>query len=330
MAQASMGYIAVSVESTPGTAITTPTNFIPLEETDFMFENEFTDINEIAGSRQAYRSFDGPYRPSATMKGAFYPAGCAGVLLKALTGAHSSALVSPSVTARKHSFTDGALPYLTLERSDATSGAGGILCERLAGSKVEKISINAAYGEKVDFSVDFKAMKKPTTGTAVAAGSIVYPSMEPLIFKGASVKVDAVANSFFKSLNLEFTNVLTPQEALRGTQEAYKIFEGGFQCSVSGTLVFEDLSFYNKLLNGTEFALQLIMNSDTFADAPNTIPYSLTLTWAKTRVQKHSTPFKAGDVLEADVTFKIKYDLVAKRSVQIDMVNLDINTAYDA
>lgn len=333
MANASKGYFALTTESVGGTAETTPVFFYPVEEVDFTFENEFVDFAEIAGSRQAYTSLDGAYRPDATFKGALYADGAVGAIFYGLLGDYSTAAAGTSIVAFTHSFLDAAsLPYFTLERSDARNGEGGLLCERLAGCKVESVSLSCSYGEKVDFSVGFQAMKKPETATAVAAGSITYPSMIPFYFKGAVVKVDSVANSYFKSIKVDMKNTLMRQESLRGTQEAYSILEGGLECTLTGTLIFEDLSFYNYLKNGTEIEVALELTSDTIADAattPDTF-YSLVLTYDIVRVAKVGLPFKAGDAIEAEVTFKIIYDKTNQRSFTLDLTNLDVANAYDA
>lgn len=333
MANASKGYFALTTESVGGTAETTPAFFLPVEEVDFPWENEFIDFAEIAGSRQAYTSLDGAIRPEGTIKGALYCSGGVGAIFYGLMGAYSSGAEGTSVTAFRHTYTDGAsLPYFTLERADARSGEGGLLCERVAGAKVESVSLSCSYGEKVDFSVSFQGMKKPVTATPVAAGSITYPSETALYFKNASVTVDGVANSFFKSLNIEMKNTLMRQESLRNTNEAYSILEGGLQCTLSGTLIFEDVTMYDALKNGTEIALGVELVSDTIADATPTpdVFYGIYLTYDKVRLAKHSTPFKAGDIIEADVDFKVIYNKAQQRSFQLEIVNLDAANAYDA
>jgi len=332
MAQASKGYFAISRESTPGVAVTTPTKFYPAEEATFEFQREFIEWREIRGSRQAYRTLIGAARPSATLRGPVYPAGAMGSILVGTFGGYSSATTGGSTVAYKHTFTDApVLPSFTLERADARSGEGGILCERLAGCKVESLQLTAAFNEKVEMTANFQALRKPVVVTPVAPGSITYPSMVPLYFKGASIKVDGVDNSYFKNINLEIRNTLERQETLRGTDEAYALYEGGLECTLSGSVVFENLDLYNRLLNGTISSIVLNLVSDTVADNAPTPPiyYSLKFTWDKVFVQRHSVPMRAGEIINADVEFRVTFDDANKRSVLVEMVNLDNATAYN-
>lgn len=328
MAQASNGYFAISKETTAGTAITTPTKFYPVEEVDISFDNEFIDAYEMRGSRQAYTALDGRIAPEVTAKGLVYPGGAMASLFKGALGAASSATVSGATgnpVAKKHTFSNAAvLPTYTIERADARSGEGGIICERVAGCKLESLSLTCAFGELVEWDATWQATKKPVTASAVAANTITYPSMDPMVFKGASVYVDGVANNYFKSMNIEINNTLERQEALNGSQEAYKIFEGGVECTISGTMVFEALTFYNKLLDSTSMELQLKMDGGVCDDSttPDTL-YNITMTWDKVKVMRHSIPFVANEVIEADVEFKVLYNPTNNRSVLVEMTNVD-------
>jgi hypothetical protein len=330
MAQASKGYWAISKEVTPGTAITTPSAYYPVIEANADYENEFVDVMEIRGSRQAYRALDGRVAPTASVKGLIYPSKALALILKGLVGSVSSAAAGASTTAYRHDFADAAsLPYFTFERADARSGEGGLLCERVAGAKVESFSLNASFGEEVTFEAQFQALKKPATATPVAAGSIVYPTMDPMVFLGAAVEIGGVANSEFKSLQLEITNTLERQEALNGTQEAYKIFEGGVECTLSGTMVFDSLTMYNRLIQNTEFDMDLTLTGG-IADAvttPDTM-YTLGFGWPKVRVAKYSVPFTAGEVIEADVDFRIIYSQDDDASFTCYMINTEDGTGY--
>lgn len=335
MSSASRGYFVISKEVTAGTAVTpSATGYLPVEEVMFEYDNEFIDIKEIRGSREAYTSLDGAIAPTANIKGALYPSKGGGMILYGLFGTDTTALYSTSTICYDHTYSTGAiLPYFTLERADAPSGAGGLLCERLAGCKVESVKFSAAFGEKVDFEANFQAMKKPVTATAVALATVTaaMPAEKPLIFKGASLEVDDVANNDFKSISVEITNGLARQDALNGTQESYAIDESDLMCTVSATMRFADLTMYNKFINGTEMKLELLLVSQTIADAaPSTDGYfQLAFTWDLVRLSRYSLPFKAGDVIEADAEFKILFNPTNNRSTLLVARNLDAGTAYD-
>lgn len=331
MALADRGYFGLSKETTEGTALA-PTKFLPVESVDFAYENEFIDYREIRGSRQAYGILDGPVRPSATIRGPLYVSGVTGQIFRGLLGANSAALESPSTTARRFTYTDAAsLQTFTLERADERNGGGGLLCERVAGAKVERVSLSCAFGEKVDFEATFQATKTPVTATAVVSATVnaAYPVHDPMYFKGAAVKIDGSANNQFKSLNIEMVNTLTRLETLRGTKESYSIQPGGFSCNVSGTLVFTSLAEYTKCVNGTAMEITLDLVSDTMADGANSIPYSMRIVVDKVKISKYSIPFQAGETIEADVDFKAYYNAAQSRVIQLSTVSLDLATAYD-
>jgi hypothetical protein len=328
MVQASFGYFGIAKETTAGTAVA-PTTFVPVKEVDFPVTVEWIEFKEIALSREAYNVLDGPVRPEASMKQTFYGEGVTAMLLKGLVGAvASSTLVSPSTTVYEHTFADAAvLQSFTLERSDAAQGGGGIFNERLAGAKVERLALTAAFGEDVGLEWGFQALHFPTNETPATSASITYPSTSPFVFTGASVKMDSVANNFVKSLNAEFRNMLTRQEALRGVRESYSLAEGGIECTLSGTLIFEDLSFYNKFKNFSTAVIDAQFDGDTI-DAPNSLKQQFTINWPIVKVGKFGVPFRAGEVVEADVEFKVIYDRTNKRSFQMKLRNLEDGTTY--
>ena len=329
MAQASFGYFGIGVESTPGTSVA-PTKFLPVKDVDFPVETDFIEIREIRGSRQAYSTFDGPVRPNVNFTTAFYPGGGMGVLLKGLFGSVGTAAAGTSATAFTHTFGDAAvLPSLSMERSDARADGAGIILQRLNGVKVESMAFSCAYGEDVEVTVNGQGLGFPTTPGSKPV-SFTYPPMNPFIFTGASVEIDGVPNDLFKSIDFDFTNTLERQEALRGTREAYKIYEGGLACSLSGTLVFDDLVLYTKLKNSEYLTVTANFVGDV-ADAattPDTF-YSARFHWPKVKVSNVGLPMTAGEVMEADVEFQVSFDFATTKLVDVQMTNLDAANTYD-
>lgn len=331
MALPDRGYLGLAKETTEGIAAT-PTVFLPIEEVDFPFENEFINYRTIRGSRQAYQLLPGAIRPTATFRGPLYASGMVGHLFQGLFGTSTSALEAPSTTARRHSFVDAyALNSYTLQRSDDRQGGSGILAaEQVSGAKVERIAIDCQFGEKVNYEVSMQVLTKPIITTPISSSTVnaAYPLEKPMYFKGATVKVDGTANNQFRSIRVEMNNTLTRLEALRGVQTSYSIQPGGFMCNMSGTLIFNSLTEYNKALNSTAMAVELNLVSDTAADGANTIPYSVKIAVPACYISKYSIPFKVGDTIEADVTFQVDYDLTTSKSVDVSIVNLAASGAF--
>lgn len=325
-----MGYFGLALETTPNTPVTTPDFFYPLEEGNIAFQNEFIDIQEIRGNRQAYSVQDGPIRPEVTMRGAVYPAGGLALLLKGLFGKVTSAPAAGSTTAYDHTFSDALLPTITVERSTAfATEASTIYAERVAGCKVESFGLDVKFGDLVEFNSTLQATGIPNSvATPVARASVVWPLMKAMYFGGASIKVDGADNQAFESLKIEVKNKLERLEPLRGENTTLEISEGGVDCTLSGTLLFSDLDMYTKLINGTEFAVEMNLTNKQEADTTTHVFYNLKLTWPKVRIAKHDVPFKAGDILRADVDFRVLYDPATDQSVGAVLTNDEDGTNY--
>lgn len=328
MAQASYGYFGFGVEATPGTAVA-PTKFLPVKDVDFPIDTEFIEIREISGSRQAFSSFDGPVRPDVNFTTAFYPSAGMAVLMRGLFGTSTAAAYAGSATAFTHTFADAAtLPSLSFERSDARQDGQGIILQRVNGCKIESMGFSCAYGEDVEVSVSAQGLGFPTTPGAKPV-SFTYPAMNPFIFTGAAVELDGTPSLVFKSVDFEFTNTLERQEALRGTREAYKILEGGMECTLSGTLIFDDLTIYNKFKNSEYMTVTVIFQGDV-ADATPTPDafYKARFHWPKVKVSNYGIPMTAGEVMEADVEFAVQFDRTTSKLVDVQLTNLDDGSTY--
>lgn len=327
MGSAAFGYLGVGVEATPGTSVA-PTKFIPVKSVNFNVDQEEITFREIAGSRQAQQSFGGSIRPSVSLTSAFYPAGGFGVLLRGLFGNVTTAAgTGTTPTSFVHTFSDAAvLPSLSFERSDSATEGSGLLHQRIPGCKIESMSFTAEFGADVEVSVEAQGLSFPEDPAAKPA-TITLPAMNPFIFTGVSVDLDGVPNDLFRSVNFDFNNTLEPQEALRGTRTAYKIHEGPLECTLSGTMIYDDNSIYDRFRDATEFTLAVHFVGD-MADAANNVKYGATFTWPKVKVQNFDVNMEAEGVMEADVEFSVSYDRGTGRFVQVKLTNLDAAGAY--
>lgn len=298
-----------------------------MKDVDFPITTDFIEVREIRGSRQAYSNFDGPVRPDVSFTTSFYPAGAMGVILRGLFGSVTSAPAGASATAFTHTFGDAAsLPSMSMERSDSQAAGQGIILQRLPGVKIESVGFTCSYGEDVEVNVNGQGLAFPET-PASKPGSYVYPAMDPFIFTGASILVDGVPNNLFKSIDFEFTNTLERQEALRGTREAYRIFEGGLSCTLTGTLIFEDLTLYTKLQQSDYLTVEAQFVGAEI-DATNSIDYGASFLWPKVKVSSFGIPMTAGEVMEADVEFQVSFDQATNEIAHVTLTNLDAANTY--
>jgi len=328
MGASTYGYLGIGVEATPGTSVA-PTKFIPVKSVNFNIDQEDITFREIAGSRQAQQSFGGSIRPSVSLTSALYPSAAFGVLLRGLLGSVTTAPSGASTTAFEHTFGDAAvLPSLSFERSDSATAGAGLLHQRIPGCKIESISFSAEFGSDVEISVEAQGLTFPEEpASKPAPGSILLPAMAPFIFTDVSIDINGAPSDLFKSINFDFTNALEPQEALRRTRNAYKIHEGALECSLSGTMIYEDNSIYNRFRDATSFSVTARFESE-MADEDTNTRYAIEFTWPKVKVQNFDVPMEAEGVMEADVEFAVSYDKSTGRFVEIKLINLDPEGTY--
>lgn len=326
MASASFGYLGVGVETSAGVSVA-PTKFIPVKSVNFDVQQDEIRFREIALSRQAQQTFGGAIRPSVTFDTAFYANGAFGTVLRGLFGSVDTAAAGASTTAFTHTFGDASvLPSLSFERADAATDGAGLLHERIPGCKIESVSFTAEFGAEVNMSVTAQGLSFPERPASKPA-TITLPSINPFIFTGVSVDIDGVPSDLFKSINFDFNNTLEPQEALRGTRTAYKIHEGPLECTLSGTMIYEDNTIYDMFASAEKISVSVHFEGDV-ADATNTIPYSADFTWPSVTVLNFDVNMEAEGVMEADVEFSVAYDKPSKRFVTASLTNTDAAGSY--
>lgn len=327
MAQASLGYLGFGKEVIEGTSVD-PTVFLPVKDVDFPIDNEFIEISEIDGDRGAYTNMDGPLRPNVTLTSAVYPHTATGLILQGTFGSVAHALAAPSSTVYEHEFSSaGSLPSFSFERSDTRVLGQGSVFQRVPGCKIETLGFTAAYGEDVEMRMTAQGLDFPETPAAKPASFLASPTTDPFIFSGASVSIDGVPNNLFKSVDMEFTNTLARQETLRGQRTAYRIFEGGLRCTLSGTMAYEDDTVYNYLKNSTYFSVTVRFSGATI-DAPNSLKNALEFHFPKVKVATLGIPMTAGEVIEADAEFQVSFDKVTRKLVEVRMYDLEDGTDY--
>ncbi len=332
MATASKGYFAISQESVAGTAITSPDFYYPVNSVDFPYEEQFIENYEIKGSRQAMSTQPGVVEGSASVSGLLYPSGAMGLLLKALFGKVTSTEITPGQGGYLHTYADtttGALPSLTLERADAFASEGGLFAERLAGAKLESMSIECPFGDLVTYTANFQAIKKPIlVSPSARPGSNPWPISRAVTFTGATIKIGGTANATFSNLSIEFTNNLQRQNALNGTNESVEIMEAGLSCTVTGQAMFKTLELRQKLENSAEFSVEVGMSNNVVADTTTAAKEGFKFIWPKAKVQSVGLAMQANEVITSDVSFRVDFDDAINAMVQAFMTNKEDGTDY--
>lgn len=332
MPQASLGYLGVGLETTPGTGVA-PDYFIPATDVSFQVPKDDQMVREIRGSRLAYTTLPGPVQPRVSFTTKVYPNQFMGMLLHGLFGGGTDEVVTtePGVgAARKHVFKTGSpLPSLTFERSDHRVLGTGVVFERLAGHQIESMNFTAQFGQPLEVSVESRGTSGIIVPGAKPVSFTAYPSTAQMInFTQADILLDGVESPLFKSINFGFTNTFEDQNTLNNSLYPYKVYEGGMEASVTAEIAFEaSNALYTKFQSGAELSLRV---KCTGADVEATHPYELNVYWPRLTVRNFDAPFTAGEVVNASVEFSCLFDSAIDGVAEVFLVNADLEDAYSA
>jgi hypothetical protein len=313
MPQASFGFVGIGKESTPGTGVA-PTSFIPVKDANFMMDPAYFQIREIIGKRSAYQSHAGVLGTNVQLSSTVYPQRYLVDILQGLFGDFVQSV--PEVGSYKYTFAETALlPSFSFERSDTVDNTG-LLHERYQGVKIESVGFTAAVGEEVTMNVRGQGLGAPTDPAAHPV-TFTYPTMDPFTFVNAIVEVDGTPSNIVRSMDIEFTNVLQPQPALRGhlgataARNPYRIYEGGLSCTMRASVIFDDASFYTAFKNATNMSVELLFEGGIIGATAQ--KYAASFLFEKVKVSGFDSPMRAGEIMEADLDFEVSYDRVLNR-----------------
>lgn len=337
MPQASLGYVGVGVESTPGTGVP-PTMFIPATDVSFNAPRDNKMIREIRGSRDAYTTLLGKIEPTVSLTSKVYPNLFMGMLMHGLMGGDATNIVDDTTVTGsfKHTFNTGSpLPSLTFERSDKRTGippAGGShIFQRTAGHQIESMNFTAQFGEPLTVEVTTRGtggIVQPASKPTFSGSS--YPSTAQMVnFTQAAVYIDGsgTASPLFKSIRMNFTNTFDEQETLNQSLLPYKIYEGGLECSVSADVTFEaGTAMYDKWISGAEMALMVKCEGATIPTS--TAKYTVQFNFPRLLVKNFDVPMTAGEVINGSVEFDAVFDSTLNGVVEMILINGEAKTGY--
>lgn len=183
-----------------------------------------------------------------------------------------------SPTVYLHTFTPGALPVGLTVQVGRPDTSGTVQPFTYTGCKVASWTLSSAIGEIVTFAPTLLG-RDETTATALATAS--YPaSLDLLTFVEGSLTIGGSAHEM-RSINLQGTNGLADDRYVHGSRlrnEPLEIGSEGSQARVySGTIEgeFQNLTAYNRFVNGTEAELVLLFQGGVIEDA---LPFEVKIT----------------------------------------------------
>lgn len=178
-----------------------------------------------------------------------------------------------------------------------------------AGCKIASWTINCAVGEIPTLELEVSAQTE-TTATALASAS--YPTAAPFTFVEASLTIAGSAVNTVTDVSLSAANALRTDGHRLGSADIREQLENGMR-EFTGTLTseFEDLTAYNRFVNGTEAALVVLFDNGTD---------TLTIT-TNVRFDGETPEVSGPELLEQPLPFKCLSTTSDAAAITAELVN---------
>lgn len=280
------GYVS---ETTPGTAVTV-TKFLPINNESIKHENERLDSQGIRAGRLVTAAWKpGQSTISGSVEMELWNTDIA-TLFRHMFGAASTAT---NGSQWDYTFTPadttGESMTMQVGRPDIT---GTVQPFTYAGCKVDEWTLTAEVGEIAMLELSVVGMTE-TNGTALASASY-DATLAPFVFTEASLSIAGSTNNVVSSVELTGANTLTERPRL-GSSTSREYLQNGFrEYTGSATTDFENLTQYNRFLDGDEAALVLRFDNGT---------EQLVIT-ANVRFDGETPELAGPELLEQNVPFK--------------------------
>jgi hypothetical protein len=237
-------------ESTPGTAVVTPTLYIPTKTT-FKGGKKREYLNEERGDRNAnYGVVDSVRQSSIEMKGPWYN-DASPILLWAGMGLPSSAQVNAAnaPTVYKHTFQlQDVPPSYTINRNlDAA-------CYYIPYSVLEKWTLDfTADGKLLEITGNWLGLYAQQNGSPPTPS---YSTVNPFAGYAPTIKFsDNVTSNDVADMQIEYTQKITLWYPANGTQDFVTVYFGERSIKVSFTARFDNTTLYNRWRTNTNDSL---------------------------------------------------------------------------
>lgn len=182
----------------------------------------------------------------------------------------------PLATLLRHMFgtiaTTGAGPFThTASPGDLTGQAltiqvgvpdinGTVQPFTYAGCKIGSFELGVSVDEIATLSLDIVAMTE-ATGTALAAAS--YPASAPFVFTEGSLSLAGTEVATVSEATVNADNNITERVKLNAATSKEPLQNGIRSYTADITAEFENLTIYNRVLNGTEVVCELKLDNGT-------------------------------------------------------------------
>lgn len=253
------GHIGIGVETTWGTGVSATDFFKALSENLTLTKDRFEKENIVAG---LYEPDDqsGVQRYQGDIVFAAYPTvlgyflhGALGIeSLNSAVGADMSAVEFTPRTSDANSLHPGVPFSMEIARDVGTS-------MRYDGVQINQLEMSIAPNQVMQITANVIAKN----ASAIAQSTPSFPTtpVDPFDYSTCSLSIDGGAVSIHEGVTITFNNQLEGKPALNATEQVARIKRTGpQQVRVSGSVVFEDHSEYDKFLNGSAQSVSIYLS----------------------------------------------------------------------
>jgi hypothetical protein len=296
-----LGYVGFGKETTEGT-FATVNKFLAATSVSFDDTNDYLSPMTLRGSRDMTLALPAPFSVNGSLEMPLVSEDVELLLKSAFAASSASTGVVGVASAYSHVFTPGnASPTFTFERYNggADGGATGALQMQYSGVRVNTLELRASFGEIVTATLGLDGTDRQRVSPASPlTPSYATVSVNPFHFNGAKVSIGGSDSAIVKDLTLSVNNNVEHIGTLRQTRGYSRVAMGAREITLSMSMDFQDGTEYDRLLNDSEFAVELTFRGPLIT---GTTYHSLVVTLPRVKYRTVGVPLSAGDLISQDV-----------------------------
>lgn len=321
--------IGFGEETTWGTGVTA-TNFMEFRSQNFKLEIESERIESLGSGRSFTRQVKKNKSVTGTLVFDLHPVDGIKLFKHALMGTVTSALAS-TATAFNHTFTAGDLSTiaqqgLTFEIRPSNDTTAAFI---YSGLRVSTLKITAAINAVAQCEISF--IGKDLTASAFATTTVAYAKNTPYLFQNSTVDVDGGTESII-GFEFQINNTPKAEDDSRslGSQVLSVLPPGRRDITVSMTQRFDTLTAYNRFINNSFGAINLVFNNgETIgSDSPGTTD-TMIINIPKAYFNTGGQPeISEVGILKQDLEFGVTGDTTTSNPTDINITVTNSVTSY--
>ena len=221
--------------------------------------------------------------------------------------------------------TDIKLPSFTIEKGFLDLAT--VKYFAMHGSRIDKLSLDFGIDHIVKGALEFMAHDATLTGTSYVDGTnvvlVAAPANSGFTSVQASLLLNGVAVSVVRSINLNLSNALYGEAGfVLGKTVRQNLLAGTRMIEGAATFIFQDTTYYDAAVAGTEFALKILCTDAAGFSVEILLPRMQFL-------PNNPSPKIANDgPLEISANFEALPDATTGTDIQITIINDEATINY--